>query len=368
MKIKKNLKFKIIFLLALVFLLGVTFNVRAEEKNKDEVFRAKVLEVLNETIDSKGYVRQKLKLLGLNGSYAGKEVIFEDSKDFEVLKKNVYKKGDIVLAAVSVDNEGNKEVYVTDYVRSKSLMYLLIVFILSIIIVGGFKGLRSLISLGLTFLVIIYFIIPKILDGNNAIFVTLIGVFFILLIIVYITEGFNRRSHLAVFSIFISLILTIILSWISVNLSKLSGLAGENSFFLVEIAGQAINFKGLLLAGIVIGTLGVLDDVVVSQIATVEQLYLADKMQTKKEVFKKAYKVGVSHISSMTNTLFLAYAGASLSLLILFISGGSAFKSFFDIVNNEVVATEIVRTLAGSIGLILSVPIATWMGVWFIKK
>jgi uncharacterized membrane protein len=362
------MKFKIILLFVFVFFFGLVFSGQAQEKNKDEFFKAQVLEVLDVGFVNGESVRQKLELVALDGTYANEEMVFEEDENFEVLKRNIYKEGDIVLAVASFDDEGNREIYVTDYVRSKSLIYLLIFFVLSIVVVGGLKGLRSLISLGLTFSIIIYFIIPKILDGNNALVVTLIGSLFILLTIIYVTEGFNRKSHLAVFIIFVSLVFTVVLSWIFVELSKLSGLVGEESFFLIEIVGQAINFKGLLLAGIVIGALGVLDDVVISQIATVEQLYFADKMQSKKEVFKKAYKVGVSHISSMTNTLFLAYAGASFSLLILFLSGGSAFNSFFDIINNEAIATEIVRTLAGSIGLILSVPIATWMAVLFLRK
>jgi uncharacterized membrane protein len=122
-----------------------------------------------------------------------------------------------------------------------------------------------------------------------------------------------------------------------------------------------------LLAGIIIGTLGVLDDIIIAQVATVEQMYSLSKDKDPVKVFKKAYQVGISHISSMTNTLFLAYAGASMPLLLLFISGESAFSGFSEIINNELIATEIVRTLAGSIGLILSVPISTVLATYFLK-
>ena len=138
--------------------------------------------------------------------------------------------------------------------------------------------------------------------------------------------------------------------------------------FLLNIQGASIDLTGLLLAGIIIGVLGVLDDVVISQVSTVEQLKLANKHLSQKELFKKAYQVGISHIASMTNTLFLAYAGASLPLLILFGSGTSAFANWQQAINTELIATEIVRTLTGSIGLILAVPIATFIASWWYSR
>ncbi len=202
--------------------------------------------------------------------------------------------------------------------------------------------------------------------GDNPLAVVLISSVFILLVIIYCTEGFKPRSHLAIASILFSLLITVFLSWLFVGLAKLSGITGEESMFLISLGQQVVNFKGLLLAGIIIGVLGVLDDVVISQVATVEQIARANQALGRIEVFRRAYQVGISHISSMTNTLFLAYAGASLPLLILFVSGQSAFSSWWQVINNEIIATEIVRTLAGSIGLILSVPIATFIAsLWF---
>ena len=174
---------------------------------------------------------------------------------------------------------------------------------------------------------------------------------------------------MAVISIFISLFLTIIISRAFVALAKLTGAASEDVLFLFNIEGVTLNLEGLLLAGIIIGALGGLDDVVISQVATVEQLKSANTNLKGKALFKKAYRVGVSHIASMTNTLFLAYAGVSLPLLILFVSGESVFTGFTQAINTELMATEIVRTLAGSIGLILSVPIATLIATfWFSKR
>jgi len=357
----------IIFLLFLPLLVSA----RTSDVPQDTIFQAEVIEILKQqqTTLPDGDIaeQQDLRLRGLEGEFKNKEVTFNGIGEFDTVKKNIYQVGDKVLVVATIDHQGNAHYYITDYVRTKGLYWLAVIFILSLFIVGGWKGLRSLVALVITFFIITKYIIPRILAGANPLSIVLIGSFFILLIIIYLTEGFHSRSHIAIISILCSLVITVLLSWFFVGLSKLSGLGSEEAFFLVNIGEQLVNFKGLLLAGIIIGTLGVLDDVVISQVATVEQINHANYNQSKGEIFKRAYKVGVSHISSMTNTLFLAYAGVSLPLLILFVSGHSAFSSWSQIINNEAIATEIVRTIAGSIGLILSVPIATVVAVWWFK-
>jgi len=366
---------KIILLVLLSVFLLTPFFVLAQDASapRDAFFKAEVIEIIEQKInvlpDGTGVEQQNLLLRGLEGDFKDKEIEFNGIGSYDVLSKNIYKTGDKVLTIASYDAEGNSAYYITDYVRSKSLWAIAIVFALALIIVGGIKGLRSLLALFLTFLVIIKYIIPQILAGASPLATTFIGSVIILLIIIYVTEGFRARSHISVISIFFSLIITILISWLFVSLTKLTGAASEDILFLVNIGGQVINFKGLLLAGVIIGALGVLDDVVISQVATVEQIVGANNSLNKRQVFKHAYKVGVSHIASMTNTLFLAYAGVSLPLLILFVSGESAFASFGQALNSELIATEIVRTLAGSIGLILSVPIATFIAAgWYKKK
>ena len=366
---KKYLKLTIILIVFSLF--ASPMFTLAQDNNGDIAFKAEVVEIVAEQttdFDDGNSVRQQdIRLRSLDESFSDDEIIFRGIGSFDVIKKNFYKEGDKVMVVASYDDIGVVNFYITDYIRNKSLAWIFAVFVLVLLVVGRSKGLRAILSLVLSFLVIIKYIIPQILAGADAIIVTIIGSLVILLIVVYLTEGFNKKSHIASLSIFISLILTIILSWLFVNLARLSGLGSEEISFLISLDTFTINFKGLLLAGIIVGTLGVLDDIVISQVATVEQLYLADKLQSKSQVYKKAYAVGVSHISSMANTLFLAYAGASFPLLILFVSGESAFGGIFDVVNNEAIATEIVRTLAGSIGLVLAVPISTVLAVIFLK-
>lgn len=355
-------------LLVLLFIPLFVF-AQADEMQRDTFFKAEITQVLEQKInvlpDGSETVQQNLMLRGLEGDFSGKEINFNGIGEIDVLSKNIYKVGDRVLTVASYDMEGNVVYYITDFIRTKSLWSLAAIFVLALLAVGGIKGLRSLLALVLTFLVIIKYIIPQILSGTSPLLVTLIGSLVILLVIIYTTEGFRARSHIAVISILVSLIITILFSWVFVSLTKLTGVSSEDVLFLFNIGGQVINFKGLLLAGIIIGALGVLDDVVISQIRTVEQIAKASDSLDKIKIFKHAYQVGVSHIASMTNTLFLAYAGVSLPLLILFISGESAFSTWSQIINSEIIATEMVRTLTGSIGLILSVPIATLFAVWW---
>jgi len=145
-------------------------------------------------------------------------------------------------------------------------------------------------------------------------------------------------------------------------------MANEEVAYLISIGKGNINLNGLLLAGIIIGALGVLDDIVISQIALVKELKSSNPEISNKEAFSRAMKVGVSHLGSMVNTLFLAYAGASLPLLILFSMKQPPFETFGQVINNEIIATEIVRSLTGSVGIVLAVPIATFLAVRFIKK
>ncbi len=342
----------------------------------EKVFTAKVTKILSEQYtnmpDGSTVKQQNLLLQGLDGDYKGKTIEYDGIGQPEMtqsnLSNNLYKVGDEVSVEANFDAQGNVSYSITDYVRVPALEWLTVIFIIASLIVGRWKGFRSLVALGLTFLIIMKYILPQIMDGSDPVIVTLIGSFFILLAIIYITEGLKINAHIAVASIFLSLIATVVLSWFFVDFAKLSGLSNEEASFLVGYGGQIVNFQGLLLAGIIIGALGVLDDVVIAQVAVVEQLKSASSGLTGVELFKKSFKVGISHISAMVNTLFLAYAGVSLPLLILFISGQSAFSSSTQALNNEALATEIVRTLTGSIGLILAVPISTVLAVWWYKR
>lgn len=389
---------KILFYIYLLFLFGVFFNINfanAQEENLDnfdeeiilegvpsqeialqtksveEIFKARVVELIEDNKvprdDGSILIQQKLKLKGLEGAWKNKEIFFNGT-EHDVSSASEYRVGDKVLVHYSIEPDGGESFYVIGFSRTSSIYWLVLLFALTVIIIGRLKGVRALVVLLLTFLVILKFIIPKILSGADPLFITIVGSLFILIFGVYITEGLKRTSTISIFSILISLIITGLLSiWFS-SITKLTGFASEEATYLLGLAGGNINIKGLLLAGIIIGALGVLDDVIISQVALVKELKISNPELSKNQIYKQAMRVGVSHLSSMVNTLFLAYAGASLPLLILFSVKQEPFLTFNQAIDNEMIATEIVRALTGSIGLVLAVPIATFLAVRFIKK
>jgi len=344
----------------------------ADNAQIPESFEAEVLEVLDQKEfvreDGARVIQQNLRLKALNGPQMGQEFASEGISEIEVANAGIYKKGDRVLVQHSLAEDGLEKFYVADFVRRGYLYLLAGIFSLLILVIGRNKGLRSLISLIASFFVIIRFILPQILAGANPLAVGLVGALLILALMIYFTEGWNRKSHLAVLSVLVSLGITLTFSWLFVALARLSGLAQEESVFLIGLGRQAIDFRGLLLAGMLIGAIGVLDDVIVSQLEAVRQIKDADPRMSRKQVFQAAFKIGNTHLGTMVNTLFLTYAGASLPLLLLFTANQGVFVDFSQALNNEAIATEVVRTLAGSIGVALSMPIATALGAYFLPK
>jgi len=368
-KIIKNTSMTAILLVVVaIFLANNSVLAQETQAKGPETFRAKVIKVIEEKSEvrennSISYL-QVLKLEIKDGSLKGQEVVY-DGQLYDVLSAPRYKVNDKVIINKSYDADGNEVYYVTDYDRSNVLIWLAVLFAVFVVIVGKLKGLRALIVLVLTFLIVLKFIIPYILAGKSPLIVSIVGSLVILLVATYLTEGFNRRSHIAVSAIFISLVITGLLSILFISLANLTGFTSEDVMFLVSSStGGAINIKGLLLAGIIIGALGVLDDVVIAQIVLVEELSNVNKKLNNYELYKKAMVVGVSHLASMANTLFLAYAGASLPLLILFSSHTGAL-TLMQALSTEAIATEVVRTFVGSIGLVLAIPIATVLAVKF---
>lgn len=356
---KKFIIFFILFLLTPLFCLA--------QVDLQEMFKAEVISVLEEqeyTDDYGTSLQQNLELKVLEGNFKGQEVVFTGIGSFQTSSGQVYKEGDRVIVSYTQNIDGQDVFYVLDYDRSSSIIWLFLIFIFSILAIGKWKGLRSLIALVISFFVILKFIIPQILNGANPVVISVIGSIIILLFAIYLTQGFNRKAHIANVALIVSLVLTTILSLIFTKLAQLTGYSGEETIYLLE---SGLNLQGLLLAGILIGTLGVLDDIIISQISTVEQIKEANPTLSKRQVYRRSLKVGIDHITSMINTLFFAYAGASLPLLILFTSSKTTGLSFSQVMNNEIIATEIIRTLLGSIGIVLAIPIANYLASYWLK-
>ncbi|MBL7022113.1 YibE/F family protein [Patescibacteria group bacterium] len=335
-----------------------------------EIFKAKIVEVVHEEDKSLegglSIVQQNLLLEGIEGAWNNKEFNINTINDIEAINSYQFEVGDKVIVSYDIDFDGNNSFYIIDSVRHGALLYIFLLFIIAVLLVGRWKGLRSLLSLLFSFLIIFYFIIPNIFNGSNPVWIALLGGLFISPFIIYFTEGWNNKSHASLISIYISLLITGLLSWFFIKFSSLSGVSEELMFLVGN--SSVVDFKGLLLAGIIIGSLGVLDDLVISQVSVVKEIIGLDNSLSKKEIYTKAKRVGVSHLGSMTNTLFLAYAGVSLPLLLLFYIQQPPLMTIGEVLNSELIATEIIRTLVGSIGLVLAMPISTILAIKFFKK
>lgn len=222
----------------------------------------------------------------------------------------------------------------------------------------------SLLSMVFTFGVLFLYVLPQILNGKNPLIIAISAAIFIIPISFYMAHGINRKTSVVIVASLIALLITAGLSFVFINIGNLTGLSSEEAGMLMINKAGSINMTGLLLAGIIIGALGVLDDITISQSAIVNKL-IKKKGTKKKEVYKEAMDIGKDHISSMVNTLVLAYAGVSLPLLLIFINNS---HPFLEIINYEFLAEEIIRTLVGSIGLISAVPITTLIAVNWIRK
>jgi len=269
--------------------------------------------------------------------------------------------GDKVMLVTNAAPGADFPYLVSDYDRRQSLLTLSLLFVLVTLTITRLWGLKSIVGMLFSFFLIFKMLLPQIVAGQDPIFVTILTSLFIIPATYYLSHGVNRKTNAAIVGTVLALIITGLIAALFVQLAHLSGLASEEAGFVLAFFGESINVRGLLLAGIILGTLGVLDDVTVSQAAIVTELFRANSRLTRRELFVRAMKIGHDHISSMVNTLVLVYAGASLPLLILFLDSS---QSLSVILNHEIVAEEIIRTLVGSIGLILAVPITTAIAVF----
>ncbi len=336
-------------------------------RSENETVEVEVKEVLEEkkteSYEGEEGWEQWLRVEVIEGEGVGEE-IFVKSGVVGLVNQPKYKQGDRV---VLMRNEvaGEERYVIVDYVRREALYWLFGLFVLVAVVVGRKWGLLSILGMGFSFLVIFKLLIPLIMQGFSPVLVSILVAGLIIPVTFYLSHGLNKKTSVAVVSTLISLVITGVLVLIFTETTKLTGFASEEAGFLQVHMGGEINIKGLLLAGMIIGTLGILDDVTINQAAIVEKLKEANKEMGFGELYKKAMSVGQDHISSMVNTLVLVYTGASLPLLLLFVDSSSSFER---VLNSEIVADEIVRTLVGSVGLMLAVPITTFLAARWMKK
>jgi uncharacterized membrane protein len=292
------------------------------------------------------------------GEDAGEEVSFEfrsgaGSRQFE--------EGDAVWMSANPDpTVGEIQYNFDDLQRRTPLLLLVSLFVVAVVGFSRWRGLAALAALAVTVLVLTRFILPAILEGSDPLMVSVVGAAVIMFAALYMSHGWSTTTTTAVLGTLTSLAITGLLALLFVELTKFTGLASEEAAVL-QLSADQINLNGLLLGGIIIGALGVLDDVTVTQASAVWAIHRANPAYGPRALYGSALRIGRDHIASTVNTLVLAYAGASLPLLILLVQSN---RSIADVLTGELLAEEIVRTLVGSIGLVASVPITTWLAAW----
>lgn len=281
----------------------------------------------------------------------------------QVLSSTIYLEvGDNVLVTIGARPDGVLTIYFADFMRVNYLLWLTAIFAVTILLISRWKGLRSLISMALSLTIIIGYIIPHILAGEDPLRVSISGSVILLAVTLYLTYGWNLKTHAAVLSMIIVLLITGVLAGAFALVTRLIGSGDENALFLLQMLNTQINLRGLLLGGMIISALGVLDDLVTTQASAVFELHHANPSLGFPQLFRSAMRIGQDHVAATVNTLVLAYAGASLPMLLMFSLGRGDYGT---LVNFEFVAEEIVRTLVGSLGLVAAVPLTTSIAILF---
>lgn len=332
--------------------------------DQTEIVKARVVSITSEVkevipgTDTTG-TYQTIEAQILEGLEKGKTISFTD----DYLKLSA---GDVFYLNHTIDAGTGRETYAEmDIYRLPTLILFAFIFVVLVLLIGGVQGLRGLLSLIGGFILILFVLLPAILHGYSPILVSIAVSSVIIVLGSYITHGFNRTTSSAVLGMILTVLATGALAYWAVHMGKFTGYGSEESVYITMNSRGSINLIGLLLGGIMIGVLGVLYDVAIGQAISVEELHHIAPHIPRKRIYSRALRIGREHIGALVNTLAIAYVGASLPLLLLFYQTST---SPIQIINKEIVSAEIIRILVGSIGLVLAVPITTFLAVLILVK
>lgn len=276
------------------------------------------------------------------------------------------KKGDHVFIQVVTQGGEVEQVFLVDVVRYGSLWWIGLFFLVVVVAVGRKRGLLAIVGLSLTLGIIFGAVIPLILQGHPPLFIAFLASLAILGVNMPLAHGFHKSTVLAFLSTAIGATFVLIFAEIFTHMADLTGLASEDAVLLYYQDTSLIIPRGILLAGILLGAVGVLDDIAITQTEVVAELKAADPKLSRQSLYTRAMRVGRHHIASTVNTLVLAYTGVALPLLILFLFSNEI--SLLRFLNEEPLVEEVVRTVAGTLGLVLTVPISTWLATLLTKE
>lgn len=333
--------------------------------------KAVVLQIIKEgerKVGGDQNIFQQISVKVLDGPEKGKQLLIENGGKFNIISSQKVNVGETLILSKTQYQPGKINYAVADKYRLDMLFMVVFGFFVFVLLLSGKKGLGAIAGMFISLGVIIFFIVPQILSGSDPLLISIIGSIFIMLTSIYLAHGISQQTTVAIGATTISLIATALIAIGFVKLTQLTGLGSEDIYSLSQGFKYTINFKGLLLGGIIIGALGALDDVTTTQAATIYTLAKADPKSNFQTLVAQGLSIGREHIASLVNTLVLAYAGASIGVFIfIIISIQNNSQPLWLILNSEVLVEEIVRTLAGSIGLILAVPLTTVLAAFFAK-
>jgi uncharacterized membrane protein len=310
---------------------------------------------------------QKLQLQLLDGSDKGKVITLTYGDGVSINASQEVSQGQTVVLMKSVLPRQQATYAIVDKYRLNNLYPIAGLFLVIVLLVTRLKGLGAVVGLGISLFVIIAFVVPQILAGQDPLLASIVGSMFIMIATMYLAHGFSQKTNIALISTSLSLVLTGILSFVAVQMTFLNGLGSEDASTLLFGPTATINFQGLLLGGIIIGSLGVLEDITTGLAASIQELSKANSKLTFRELVSSGLRIGSEHIAALVNTIVLAYAGVGLPIF-LFIVINPNHQPLWFIINSELIMEEIVRTLAGSIGLILSVPLTAVFAAWAFQQ
>lgn len=364
---KKILIF-LLFLFSIVYYL-IPHISYAQSAPVQNFYKAKVIKIVSEgsrDVGTSKNLYQDLEIQLLDGPRKGKSTKLTNGGEMNITPEQKVREGDTIVVLDQTSNGKDHFLSIYEKYRTNTVLAIVIAFFLLAVLIAGLKGLGSFTGLFISLFIILSFIVPQIIAGHNPLFISIVGSLVILLITTYLAHGISRATTIALLSTCGALLLTAFISNFFVSLAGLTGL-NEETASLQFGATHAINLHGLLLGGIIIGTLGALNDITTTQATAVFELAKTDPKLSIEILFQKGFLIGREHVASLINTLVLAYAGSSL-VIFIFLVLNPAKVPYWVIFNSELVSGEIVRTVAGSMGLILVVPIVTLASAIAVKK
>ncbi|MCK8817827.1 YibE/F family protein [Natroniella sulfidigena] len=349
---------KIIIFCSVLLFIMMPSSILAQEQVSSQTVRGRIIEIVQgPTEEEQSYVAdvQQIKVEITQGEFRGEKVTTNHTLSGNPARDFYYNEGDRVLLWVESQDGAITRSLVREVIRDHYLGYLALFFVFSLILVGGRQGLKTVLTLSITGFLVLKVLLPLILEGYPPILTTIIITSIIVSISLFITSGFTRKTLAAIIGTMGGVVVAGVLAWWMSSATRLTGLSGEESQMLMYIPqGTDFDFRGLLFAGMIIGAMGAVLDIGMSIASTIDEVKRANPSISTKDLIKSGLNVGRDIMGTMSNTLILAYTGASMSLLLVIIANEIPLSR---ITNMDSIATEIVRVLAGSIGLIYAIPI-----------